>query len=348
MRMAEVISDLLRQGEDLVYVRVLGKSGSAPSSAEVQMVVRADGSSLGTIGGGRVEATAQAKAPEIFANRAAEELAFDLTSPDARGSDMICGGRVRLLLDFIEATSAHAELFREVRDALRAGSRRFLLAWLGSESAPHATRYCSIRQDGTTAGECPLTAEQAASLAEKARYSVYPLIETIGGERFVVERCFVPSTLYLVGAGHVAQSVATVADIAGFRTVVLDDRWDYATAERFPRADAIEVLGSFEHSFGSFGVNGDSYIVIVTRSHQYDKIALAEALRTGARYIGMIGSRTKRDKIYRALREDGFSAEDFARVHSPIGLDIGGDSPGEIAVSIVAELVQVRAQAVRS
>jgi len=132
-----------------------------------------------------------------------------------------------------------------------------------------------------------------------------------------------------------------------FRTVVLDDRSEYANKERFPLADSVHVISSFEECLDDFDINCDSYIVIVTRGHLHDKVALAGALRTDAGYIGMIGSRAKRDAVYAALLAEGFEPEDLSRVHCPIGLAIGGELPGEIAVSIVAEMVRVRAEALR-
>lgn len=347
LRIAQAMSDLLSAGEDLVYMVVLSKSGSAPSSADARMLMRADGSFIGTVGGGKVEADAQKRAAHVFKTRSAEEFAYELTSADVAGTEMICGGRVRLLLDFIEGSPANAAVLRDVNAALKAGKKCYLAARLGAAGdSLHVPLRRMIAANGTTTDEFPLAPERLDALLEKARRSIYPVLETIAGERFVVERCFVPSTVFVLGAGHVGQQVATVAKIADFRTVVLDDRSEYACHARFPDADVVKVIDSFENSLQSFDINGDSYVVIVTRGHMHDKAALAQALRAKAGYVGMIGSRTKRDTIYKALLQEGFTADDLARVHCPIGLDIGGGLPGEIAVSIVAEIIQVRAEAV--
>jgi len=122
---------------------------------------------------------------------------------------------------------------------------------------------------------------------------------------------------------------------------VIDDRTEFANAKRFPLAREIRVIESFADCIGDLG--GDDFLVIVTRGHLHDRDVLAQGLRTRAGYIGMIGSRRKRAAIYASLKNDGFTDADLARVHSPIGLPIAADTPEEIAVSIAAELIRVRA-----
>ena len=124
--------------------------------------------------------------------------------------------------------------------------------------------------------------------------------------------------------------------------IVIDDREEFANQEHFP--DATEVcLRPFDTAVKDFPVDEDSYLVIVTRGHLHDKLVLAQCLRTNAKYVGMIGSKRKRNMIYEALLEEGFTQKDISRVYSPIGIDIQAETPAEIAVSIVAELIQVRA-----
>ncbi len=149
-------------------------------------------------------------------------------------------------------------------------------------------------------------------------------------------------TAFLFGAGHVSQQLAKLTHMVGFRTVVLDDRAEFANQVRFPEADEILLPAQFEKAFSGLTVDPHSFIVILTRGHSHDRTVLAQALRTQAGYIGMIGSHRKRDTIYRSLREEGFTTADLDRVHCPIGLDIGGETPEEIAVSIAAEMIEVR------
>ena len=160
----------------------------------------------------------------------------------------------------------------------------------------------------------------------------------------VIEPARKPKTLHLFGAGHVARPTAHMASLVGFRVEVMDDRDEFANAGRFPDADVIRVLPDFNRVVSEAAVDGDSFVVVVTRGHGYDRTVLAQILKTEVCYIGMIGSRRKRDSSYRALRTEGFTHDDLRRVHCPIGLDIGAETPEEIAVSIFAELVRHRAR----
>ena len=147
--------------------------------------------------------------------------------------------------------------------------------------------------------------------------------------------------LVIVGAGHVGRALATVARFAGFRVIVSDERPEFAARKQVP--DAHEILhGDAEKALTALPVDSDTYMVIATHSHECDFAAVRAALKTPARYIGLIGSKRKREVLFGELRQEGFSAEDLARLHTPVGLPIGGDSPEEIAVSIVAQLIQKR------
>jgi xanthine dehydrogenase accessory factor len=148
--------------------------------------------------------------------------------------------------------------------------------------------------------------------------------------------------LYVFGAGHVSRQIVPLAAHVGFKVVVTDDRQDFADAARFPAAREVLHL-PYEDVLSGFTVDEASYVVIVTRGHTHDKEVLAQALKTKAKYIGMIGSKRKRNIIYGKLLDEGFTEEDLRRVHSPIGLEIKAETPEEIAVSIVAELIQERA-----
>ena len=167
---------------------------------------------------------------------------------------------------------------------------------------------------------------------------------TIGESLILIEPVLPADTLFLFGAGHVAQPTARLAAFVGFRVRVVDDRAEFASAERFPEAEEVRVVTDFDSALQGLAIDANAFIVIVTRGHLYDKTVLMQALRTPAAYIGMIGSRRKRDHIFEALLKQGFTETDLKRVHSPIGLAIGAETPEEIALSIVAELTKVRAQ----
>jgi xanthine dehydrogenase accessory factor len=168
---------------------------------------------------------------------------------------------------------------------------------------------------------------------------------TVGQHRIFLEPIGQHSTVYIVGAGHIAQKLAPLTTMVGFQTIVLDDREDFISPDRFPSVDECILLEDFEHVFQTIPIDSQSYVVVVTRGHQHDKSVLRQALKTKATYIGMIGSRRKIKLTFEALLSDGVSEEVLAQVHSPIGLNIGAETPEEIAISIVAELIQHRAQA---
>jgi xanthine dehydrogenase accessory factor len=145
-------------------------------------------------------------------------------------------------------------------------------------------------------------------------------------------------------AGHCGEKLVHMLHIVGFNTVIIDDREEFANALRFPDADEILVPDEMDRPFDEILFNRECYIVIVTRGHLHDETVLRAPLRTDAFYIGMIGSRKKRETIYDHLRADGYTEADIARVYSPIGLPIGAETPEEIAVSITAEMIRVRAE----
>ena len=163
-----------------------------------------------------------------------------------------------------------------------------------------------------------------------------------GGELEVfIEPILTPPTLYIFGGGHISLPLAKMGRLCGFNIAVIDDRAEFASAERFPEADTI-VAGDFTGSFPKVKIDKSSYIVIVTRGHQHDELVLEWAVGTPAKYIGMIGSKTKVKTIYSHLLARGISKEQLDKVHSPIGLEIEAQTPEEIAVSILAEIIKVR------
>ncbi|HVB99330.1 MAG TPA: XdhC/CoxI family protein [Candidatus Dormibacteraeota bacterium] len=162
-----------------------------------------------------------------------------------------------------------------------------------------------------------------------------------GGTLEIFVEPILPSPrLYIFGGGHVSLSLTRAAHDAGFEIAVIDDRESFANRERFPMAT--EILTSFEEAFDKIVPNSSSYLVIVTRGHKDDMRVLKWAAKTAARYIGMIGSKRKVLAVYRALEKEGISPESLAKVHAPVGLEIGAQTPEEIAVSIVAELIAIR------
>jgi xanthine dehydrogenase accessory factor len=184
-----------------------------------------------------------------------------------------------------------------------------------------------------------------AGKAKKLDYKLNPKGELgmiCGGDTEVfIEPILSAPGLFIFGAGHIGVPLSKMARLTGFRISVIDDRAEFATRERFP--DAAELFaGDFATIFEKLNITPGSYIVIITHGHKGDETVLAGALRTPARYIGMVGSKSKNTAVYSHLLAKGFTQAELDRVHAPIGLRIMAQTPEEIAVSILAEIIQVK------
>ena len=254
------------------------------------------------------------------------------------------------------------DLFEEIVRMRRAGRRGALATIVhtnGSIPSYESSRML-VREDGSIAGTigggCVEADVWAAAKEVMHKESPRKMVFKLNNEasydnglicggtlEVFVEPILPQPILYIFGGGHVSMALAKTASAAGFGIVVVDDREQFANAQRFPMAQ--EILTSYDKAFTSVTPNASSYLVIVTRGHRDDMRVLAWAVRTQARYIGMIGSKRKVLSTYKALEADGFRPEEFEQVYAPMGLEIGALSPEEIAVSITAELVAVRRNA---
>jgi len=343
--LADVICHALENNERIVLATVIHRQGSSPRSTGAGMAVLPSGRIHGTIGGGLLEARVADKALEIMHEARPLVMSFDLSNEDVAGTAMICGGRVDVLLDPLAADQDALSVFPGWREADTRQETAFLITSLVRDSdgfgpAAHALVY----ENGTRIGYFPYGPDVLAECLSMARDARCPIVRTREDGLVLVEPAGRFKTAFLIGAGHVSRPTAHLAALVGFRVVVLDDRAEYASRERFPEAHRIEVIRDYRQVLGGQRLDHDCFVVIVTRGHLHDKEALAQALRTQAGYIGMIGSRKKKAAIFQALLEEGFTPKDLERVHSPIGLDIGAETPEEIALSIVAEMIQVQAR----
>ena len=145
----------------------------------------------------------------------------------------------------------------------------------------------------------------------------------------------------VVGAGHIGRSLAKIADFLDYHVVILDDREDFASSERVPWADEV-LCDDYEAALEKYPIDSNTYITMVTRGHKQDELSLRKCLGRGAGYVGMIGSRRRTGAVLQHLRDEGFDPDELARVRTPIGLDIGAETPEEIAISIMAEVTMLR------
>ncbi|MBX5495156.1 MAG: XdhC family protein [Bryobacteraceae bacterium] len=249
--------------EELVRLRKLGQKcalativqvrGSIPSYESAKLLVREDGSMIGTIGGGCVEAEVWNAARDVIAEEKPRKLSFNLGQDAAYDNGLICGGQLDV---FVE----------------------------------------------------PVVPQPRA---------------------------------FIFGAGHISRSLSKVASLAGFATVVIDNRETFANRERFPEADEI-FAEEYEEVFPKLSINSSSYLIIVTRGHRDDMRVLRWAITTDAKYIAMIGSRRKVYAVIKEFEKEGIPRERFQRIFAPMGFEIGAITPEEIAVSVVAEMIAIR------
>jgi xanthine dehydrogenase accessory factor len=336
-QLIDEMADLATRGENFALATVITRNGSAPRSAGAKMLVRKDGSSAGTVGGGILEAQVEQLARQMLDQHAAVVQGFQFSGKDAATMDAICGGQVEVLVEWMDASDALlCSLLQELKAAVADHRKTWLVTALPSAAAIH--RHALVHADGRVSGSLPVEIVPEAVVETRE-----PVLMQAGPLKVVVEPLDIAGTVYIFGAGHVSRSLAEFTKAVGFWTVVLDDRPEYANAQRFPTADRLVVLDSFADVMAPLQVERDSFIVIVTRGHLNDRVVLGQALKTRAGYIGMIGSRRKTALVFEELRKAGFTENDLQRVRAPIGLPIKAETPEEIGISIVAEMIQARA-----
>ena len=342
----------LSERSDAALATVISRAGSAPRGVGAKLLVKHDGTSTGSIGGGSLEAKVLQEEQAVIRTGQAMILDFELTAEDLAADGAICGGGVRI---FIEPLSAGAPDLLRIYQTLvniRKGGPAALLATVMSVNGTFSRRGTSkalIDRDGKPI--VSFLAEQG--LIDAIRPEIDQALREnrsrtstihIGGKRFdlLLEPIPTESTVFVFGGGHISVCLAPLIKTVGFRLVVADDRPSFANRDRFPQADDV-VVDRFEGLLERLAIQDHDYLVIVTRGHLHDLVVLEQALQTNATYIGMIGSRRKTRLLYEELVQRGVPRTQLDRVHAPIGLKIGAETPEEIAVSILAELIQVRA-----
>jgi xanthine dehydrogenase accessory factor len=341
-----IICEQLGAGSPVVLASIVSMEGSIPRGSGTKMVVGADGTSYGTVGGSLLEATVIADSAAVLTEKRSRFVDFDLTGSDAASEDMICGGKTVLLLDYIPASGANRELFEQMNEFVSKGSSfYFLTGFTEPDDSIEIAGHCLLFHNGRTIGDSILPESDVSALREELHNISSTTILSVSDKKLIIDPIRKIKTLYCFGAGHVALPTAHIASMVGFKVTVIDDRDEFANADRFPDADEIRVIDDFGKAMEGLEIDSDSFIIILTRGHKFDRVVLEQALKTDAGYIGMISSRNKRDSVYKALIDEGVATvEDLERVHSPIGLAIGGETPEEIAVSIVAEMIYNREQ----
>lgn len=327
-RVFEALAAQMRSGNSCVLVSAVGGSGSVPRKTRAHMLVTKQGRLCGTVGGGAVEGRAILLAKELLAGGQSCVREFELHEQDTQNLGMICGGEVDLNFCYVspldEAMLALAE--RAVSLFTR-GERAWLMVSL-------ETSVLSL-YDGKTIIGAPVSMEILSGLSASAG-------RTTDG-RYYAELLVSPGKVYIFGGGHVAQALVPILASVDFRCVVLEDREEFANPALFRGAEDVRLLTSDQWE-AMLSVTSEDCVCIMTRGHQNDLDCQAFALKTPAYYIGVIGSRKKIAVANEKLRAMGFSDEEISRLHTPIGLPIGAQTPAEIAISIAAEMILCRAK----
>lgn len=339
------VVEVLSRGEGAALSTIVSSKGSLPMSKKAKMLVKRDGTFTGTVGGGCLEADVWAEAREVM-DRAAPRLQhFILTEKHAGDEGLNCGGNVEIFTEPIKAGPMQEvfEAIRRLHDTRGIG----LLATLVSGQTGKEGAKMLVTGSGETIGtlgdpalDDRIRLDSDTELTENLLRVV--TLEHEGVEtRIFMESIWPAPQLFLFGGGHVARAIARIAHTVGFRIIVVDDRPAFANHERFPEADEV-VVDAFDEVVGKLPIDGSSYLVAVTRGHQWDQPVIEQAVWTDAAYIGMIGSRRKIALMWKNLEEKGVPRHLLDQVHAPIGMEIQADTPEEIAVSIMAELIEFR------
>jgi xanthine dehydrogenase accessory factor len=346
---SEIVEALGRK-EKCVLATLITRTGSAPRAVGAKYLIKGDGTSLGSIGGGCVEAEVWQKAQEVMEEAKGEILHFELTSEQLAEGGLICGGNIDIFLEPLRED--YLNIYQEVSRIKQKGGSAILatLVSVDGDFPKGESSKALIKTSGEKVGsllggvelEKKILREGEAQLKEK-KPKVLVFRHEDRKMEVLLEPVFSEPTVYIFGGGHISEQLAPLAKKVHFKVVVIDDREMFANRERFPEADEV-IVSEFEKCFDQLNIDDSSYIIIVTRGHLYDGFVLEQAVKTNARYIGMIGSKKKIKTLYEILVKKGVSKETLNRVHAPIGLDINSETPEEIAVSIVAQLIKTRAE----
>ena len=321
--MTQAMIRRIKQGERVVLCTILASSGSSPRGAGARMVVFADGTTMGTVGGGQVEYLAAQEGLEVLTTGNTSIRSFDLAPAQVASIGMVCGGRVTIYYQLL--TETDLPVLQDLEAALYTDEN----AWL----------YLRIR-DGIVESFRVVSGKEA--LEDPEHYCAKAVL--VNGEPLeYYEPIMRAGRVFIFGGGHVGQALVPVLASVDFRVTVYDKRKELATREHFPLAENV-IFGDYEHIFDKVTLKPSDYVVIMTPGHESDYALLEQVLRCRTTYVGCIGSRHKIARTQELLRQAGISEERIKSVHSPIGLPIGAQTPAEIAVCIAAEMILHRSQ----
>lgn len=325
--MLKTIKNKLEHGEPLVLVTVIASSGATPRGAGARMLIGKEGRICGTIGGGAVEYRSEQIAAKVLEEKTSLGHDFTLTKDDVQNLGMICGGACNVFFHYLSAGDTHTIMLCDEAEAeFQRGSNLWLLTDVGEN------------------GQMGLYAEDLGfwgiSVPENLTLSRHP--ERTGN--IFAEQINSSGKVYIFGGGHVAQELVPVLSHVGFRCVVMDDREEFTKKELFPGAEEV-ICGDLQNIGDYMTIGNDDYVCVMTRGHAYDTVVQAQVLKCRPTYCGVIGSAFKAAGVRKTLKQEyGLLDEELNLVTTPIGLNIKGETPAEIAISIAAQMILHRAE----
>lgn len=311
----------LQRDKSLALATVIGTWGSAPVPVGGQMVITADGSFHGSVSGGCVEGEVIAEAEDVLRSGAPQTLRFGVADETAWGAGLPCGGEIEVYLERIDEGSSGAEMIARAADAQ---ARRDGLV-VATSLATGARRFFRRGEQGLD-----------ADIARRFSTGRSEVVETADGAVFQ-QAIVPPARAIVIGATHIAQLFAQIAQIAGYEVVIVDPRTAFASEARFP---GVRLLADWpQDALPAIGLDPYTAVVVVAHVSHIDDEALKLAARSDCLYVGALGSRRNHQNRTKRLKDAGLTDAEIARIKCPIGLDIGAQSPAEIAVGIMAEVV---------
>lgn len=304
-------------------------------SATAKLLVTASGARIGTVGGGCLEAEVIERAMDVLERRVPAMSTHSLNNELAGDYGLTCGGTAEIFIEPVYPDEILARAWNEATALVARAERGVMVTGLNWDNGP--VKVAAPLQAGIGVGAGAGSNALAVAAAQLDPFANEPLFL----DGYLVEPIIGRPRVVVFGAGHVGARVAEAAAFAGWHVTVVDDRADFADPTRMPFADRV-VTCEFHDVLSAAKFDADTYVVIATRGHQHDAVIASQVAPRALRYIGMLGSRRKAALTARQLRSWDLTEESIAQIHAPVGVSIGADTPEEIAVSVVAEMIAVR------
>jgi xanthine dehydrogenase accessory factor len=340
---------LRQSGRRFAVATVVRTHGSTPQVPGATLVL-GDGedvrAAVGTLGGGCVEADAVDAALQVITTGVPSLRAYELTEDLAWNTGLVCGGTMWILVQRDDRAFAfdHIDVLSEVTDASIGGAPIALVTRLHKrDGGLTLDGRLAVRADGTrlgSFGQADHDADAVAAALAQLPHGTARLVKQGDDHDLLIEAIASRPRVVVAGGGHVALAIARQAAALDYDVTIVEDRPEFATGERFPGATVLH--GDVPATLGSLTYAWNSFIVIATRGHKLDADCVLQAVTTNARYIGLLGSRRKTVLIEQMLRDEGIHDDRIAAIRAPVGLDLGGRTPAEIALSVMAEITQIR------